>query len=339
MAITVMVLLAAGCGGGGDNSDLLPATGFKQVGATYVGRATCRDCHVTTDDQYDTQNHGLNFRVVHGDQITGYNGGCASCHTTGFGEASGYNHDGSTPRLEGIGCESCHGPGSKHVAADSIEERRANITRVPPAEDTCWTCHVNGQRFALDQPMTEVNALSLRNTVPNKVAPHHPQAMFLLGLQGYDTPATPSPHTNIPNTCVTCHMKYETNPENNKMDHSLAMLEPDLDFSQAVCASCHAARDTFVQVGVEELLIKLGGAFVNGMPNTTPENGDGLIGQFVRAHNIDVTTNAAPDDPNVQAFKMARYNYIYVEADKSDGVHNPGFAKKLLDDAIAAMTP
>lgn len=44
------------------------------------------------------------------------NSECLDCHVTGFGRATGFVDMFSTPRLKGVQCESCHGPGSLHAA-------------------------------------------------------------------------------------------------------------------------------------------------------------------------------------------------------------------------------
>ena len=44
---------------------------------------------------------------------------CIGCHTAGFGEPSGYLRKMKDTKLVDVGCESCHGPGSKHVTLAS----------------------------------------------------------------------------------------------------------------------------------------------------------------------------------------------------------------------------
>ena len=40
---------------------------------------------------------------------------CLTCHTTGFGKATGFKTAAASADLKGTTCEACHGPGSKHA--------------------------------------------------------------------------------------------------------------------------------------------------------------------------------------------------------------------------------
>jgi hypothetical protein len=44
-----------------------------------------------------------------------FDGECVVCHVVGFSEKSGFLDAGMPAKLKGVGCESCHGPGSTHV--------------------------------------------------------------------------------------------------------------------------------------------------------------------------------------------------------------------------------
>jgi len=63
---------------------------------------------------------------------------CVACHVTGYGEVGGTSL-GHTQRLENIQCETCHGPGSEHVAAKGLEDPPA-VQRQTNAS-TCTGCH------------------------------------------------------------------------------------------------------------------------------------------------------------------------------------------------------
>jgi len=343
--IVAIAIFIAGCGGGGSSTVVSSNGGFKQAGALYVGKGRCNDCHASTFAQFAGTVHGQNFHNLNGDDlISGHGGSCLPCHTQGFNNPSGYNDPKITPTtklaLEGIGCENCHGPGSKHAASQS----KADITRVPPDKQTCWACHDPGYKM-FDTPATipTVNDATFQNTAPGSVGgPHHAQTIMLMGREAYNTPASPSPHSTLPNTCLNCHYRSTTiSPINGKVDHSQANLLPDVSDkdTRAACVSCHGGgrlEDNPLQEGIKQMAIELGGADANGDPDANMAGG--LLKAYATAKNITLTTNAAPTDPNVKAYKAARYNLGFVLSDKSLGVHNPGLTTKLLKDAKAMIS-
>ena len=338
MAVLVVVVgaIVVGCGGG--TSQFVPPDTVITA-ATFVGRAVCATCHGHIDTEYSEQNHGLDFRVVHGDQIEGFGGGCAPCHTTGYDEPSGFVLGGSTPDLEGIGCEECHGPGSQH-AADPSE---LNIQVVPTAENSCWDCHAAGykQLKGYVGPTTDAN---LSGTKPGSVSVHHPQGIFLLGVYGYNRSGEPGPHRWVDNTCVTCHMNpiQSTVPLHVGVpaSHDDESLHPDL----TSCAYCHgsegAALAEFEELEEEiiEQLIELGGEDPADPGHPDHGVGGGLLAAYAAAHGIDLAANSDPDNPAVQAYKGARHSFMFVLNDGSYGTHNPGFAKNLLEDARSLLS-
>lgn len=343
VAAFVISLVVIGCGGGSNNDTPIPSAGFKQTGATYVGAINCRDCHANIYDQYtQEQPMGINDPATyHTDER--HVGSCGACHVTGYGQPTGGQLDGSTPMLDGIGCESCHGPGSKHLTAGSAADRRATITRVPP-DKTCMDCHgdrLNGnQPGALDQPYQMVTAETLRNTKANSIrGPHHAAAAFLMGRGGYNIPSPmTSPHSTLPNTCLNCHQK-NISSVTGKVDHGAEAQAPDTNTNRVECASCHSGRSVqFVQTGVKEALIELCGEDPDAPGEPDPDLAGGMFGAFVAAHALDIANNDNPDDPNLQAYKGARQNVKHIMGEGSMGVHNPGFARRLIDDARALLT-
>lgn len=66
---------------------------------------------------------------------------CVKCHVTGFHLAGGYPAADSTKNvaLENVTCESCHGPGGKHVASAMAEKKKTINVNV--TEKMCRQCH------------------------------------------------------------------------------------------------------------------------------------------------------------------------------------------------------
>ena len=92
----------------------LPPTGTKQVGATYVGDDTCLTCHEEQKKGYADTMHG---RTDHA----------------------------RAPAAK-MGCETCHGPGSKHAEDETIPGLIRAFGKEPPREgnETCLSCHQRG---------------------------------------------------------------------------------------------------------------------------------------------------------------------------------------------------
>lgn len=328
LAISLLaLLLVGGCGGHDGQVPVGPGPG--PAGATFVGLAVCATCHSGPAGAYVNSPHGKNFHDPasngsHADLINGMGGACAPCHVTGFGEPSGWTSSAATPHLDNIGCEECHGAGSKHAGAPGS----SNINLLPNSENTCWDCHVPSYKLLKSGAPPPATDASFASTAPGKVSPHNRQAPFLLGYLGYDRDQVQGPHAQIDNTCVTCHL----NPASSRK-HGATGLQVDFE----ACTPCHgsaAAGQALFESFDEEInaaLIELGGENPSepGEPNESPTGG--LLGAYATAHSIDLTTNSNPNDPYVKAYKAARYNYIYVIGGKA--AHNPPFAEKLVDDA------
>jgi cytochrome c554/c'-like protein len=121
----------------------LVALTFRR-GATYVGSDKCAACHQEIHREWAAGPHGKALEVLRRDQKD-RQPDCLRCHTTGYGELTGFKGEG-TPGHAGVGCESCHGPGSDHVAADaalaklSIYGLASDCPTCRP-EAVCRACH------------------------------------------------------------------------------------------------------------------------------------------------------------------------------------------------------
>ena len=106
----------------------------------YAGSAVCGSCHeeeYARFQQYSKKARSWHSVEVMAPKLTPEElRGCYACHTTGYGKG-GFVDYASTPQFADVGCETCHGPGAAHVAADGDP---AAITRAPTQED-CQTCH------------------------------------------------------------------------------------------------------------------------------------------------------------------------------------------------------
>ncbi|MAT68335.1 MAG: hypothetical protein CMJ58_02310 [Planctomycetaceae bacterium] len=116
----------------------------------YVGAKKCFICHRPETKTWSESEHARPAADVLG----GYHDdpACQKCHVTGFGEPSGFTAN-TDKDLHLVGCESCHGPGSGHIAAaerfvlampgeeDQIAQEMRDAIIKSPDDATCMQCH------------------------------------------------------------------------------------------------------------------------------------------------------------------------------------------------------
>ena len=117
----------------GDN-DRLRLKAFEELflkGASFVGSESCYPCHKEEYRQWGKSLHSKAFLSLtsRGKEDDSK---CVICHVLGFGYASGFKSIKETPTSINIQCESCHGPGSLHIAVKEIKEF---------SEEICAECH------------------------------------------------------------------------------------------------------------------------------------------------------------------------------------------------------
>jgi hypothetical protein len=103
--------------------------------AAFVGSATCAHCHPATVPVWESSKHHEAWETLEkvGKQ---FHLNCTGCHVTGWEKPGGVCRLDKVAGREDVGCESCHGPGSRHVESPSAD----NIT-AHPGQEVCITCH------------------------------------------------------------------------------------------------------------------------------------------------------------------------------------------------------
>ncbi len=147
----------------------------------YIGNAKCKMCHKKEEkgaqySKWEATSHAGAFETLKSEkatQIAKEKGiasdawkapECLKCHTTGFG-AGGYEVKDEAfwspvaddkvgakavkrmTGLQSVGCEACHGPGSKYKskkvkqAIIAGEKEASSVGLLEVNEETCMTCH------------------------------------------------------------------------------------------------------------------------------------------------------------------------------------------------------
>jgi len=117
---------------------------------TFVGEKVCSSCHFDQNLAWRKTKHAKGFEVLPAKYRA--DKACLTCHSTGFGQATGFKSVEATPGLAGTSCEACHGPGSKHAEKAkqftgkqlSDEQKKfvaSTIYKIEP-KNACIGCHV-----------------------------------------------------------------------------------------------------------------------------------------------------------------------------------------------------
>ena len=155
-------------------TDLLPTT------ADFVGSDACQSCHAQEFETWSGQAHAKAFATLESKGEAG-NEACVTCHTTGLGKTGGYAMGGGNdPNLAAVGCESCHGPGSEHVAEGAA--RRGTILSLGDKCDSCvilkicGSCHDDandpGFRFEVQEKIDRQRHGTIEPSTPQQAHGH-----------------------------------------------------------------------------------------------------------------------------------------------------------------------
>ncbi len=143
--------------------------------ATYIGAKKCKACHMKQFKSWKKTTMATSFENLKAgvkadektkaglDPAKDYTAdpNCLGCHTTGYGKG-GFTTIEETPKLAGVQCEGCHGPGS--IYAKTMKKNKKAWKKdgykteslkaeglIIPSEDEagCMSCHGS------DSPFTE----------------------------------------------------------------------------------------------------------------------------------------------------------------------------------------
>ena len=115
--------------------------------ADYVGSKKCKMCHKGEKkgkvfEKWQESKHAKAFETL---KKAGKekDTACLECHVTGLNKGGFKVGDANASKFEGVGCESCHGPGSDYKKM-SVMKNKAKSTAAGllyPKEKDCKVCH------------------------------------------------------------------------------------------------------------------------------------------------------------------------------------------------------
>ena len=133
----------------------------KELAGKFVGSESCKICHEESYIVWKKSGHAKGYSTLTGlNPPRNFDPECVSCHVVGWHPTeyypyeTGYESLQKTPQLIDVGCETCHGPGGAHVAAENRSDpelqqklrKAAVITKAEAADPRsgkqhCFTCH------------------------------------------------------------------------------------------------------------------------------------------------------------------------------------------------------
>jgi predicted CXXCH cytochrome family protein len=252
-------------------------TAAPQGPATYVGPSVCETCHTEEHDVWSTSLHAQAFSspVFQEDWTKdGSKNSCLECHTTG------YESVGGTYALEGVTCESCHGPFQQGHPTQPMP--------VTPDASLCATCHktTTNEWRASKHGQINLDCQSCHD-------PHTQKSKFesvtALCTNCHKDPGQSFAHGSHANAglqCSNCHMY--TSPRTSAPILGLLPTGHTFSVGSEACIGCH--QDT---VHSRSTILELTGQVnAQGGPNFEE------LQQKVQAQEAEIT--------NLQATNSAR---------------------------------
>ncbi|MEK6751645.1 MAG: collagen-like protein [Chloroflexota bacterium] len=343
LIIAAVVITACGTGPEGPVGPAGPEGPQGEAGpAASASDLTCTECHndttLITSKQAQFKElsvHGTGEAFIRGEGTA-----CAGCHGSEGTKArinSGLPpHDPSVVGVVNVSpfnCRTCHNIHTTYTKDDFSLTGAEQPVKFEYSDGTfdggqgnlCANCH----QIRNEKPVVTDGNIAI---ISSRFGTHYgTEAQMLVGEGGLgEVSGSPSKHyEQVPNTCVGCHMGDERN-------HTYLP-------TVARCQDCHADVTDFdvngVQTEITAMLEELHTLFVEKKLMNPDEvaNPSSLWGIYDPA--TDKWSNPSVDAPLTvpEAVANAMWNYKLVTYDQSMGVHNPAYAKALLESALETM--
>ena len=326
------------------------------------GTSSCIECHdadaslITPEYQWARSMHNAGTAIARSS-----NASCSSCHSSqGFllsdGNTLGMFEAVNDPTT--INCYTCHNIHKDYLPSDLSftfpDQPEWHVTYGKAVDfdlekgNLCAHCHQSRVR---EPVVDDLNAMY--SGISTHYGPHYsPQANLSGGFGAYELEGSLSygdgthAHTNIENSCVKCHMGFSSAAGSG--GHGMGVGHSDLEAS---CTPCHsngssatAAYDTYYVANFETIDHSVDPPVLNTTSLYT-QLGDLLTEKGVYTKVVD-SVGGHPEDVHYNinggleingTLTAALFNHRYLYQDHSHGMHNPGYARALLQNSLESV--
>jgi formate-dependent nitrite reductase cytochrome c552 subunit len=310
------------------------------------GQEQCGTCHnsssliVAKQLQWAASQHAL------GSEFERTSTTCAGCHTNeGFHEVlqtGEFNTAAEVLNPTGQNCRTCHNVHKEYKDTDWALTKTGDVKFRSAATNfdfgkgaLCATCH---QSRALSVPLDISNPSATYQITSTSFGPHYSTAANAFAANGAIEITGPETYVKtfihqsvLKNTCVDCHMAKARGAEAG--GHTMKMSYPSSTGTPtayvAACTGCHEGLKNFDY-------------------NSTQTKIKALIGELrtklVAKNLLDTTTSNGvwtSDRAKIGTYPVnhvaAIFNYRWLTADQSWGVHNPKYINAVVKNSINAV--
>ena len=332
MLLLALAVVFTGCAGepgpAGPAGPAGPPGPEGPAGMASESAGNCADCHNAGTELYAKQVQ--HAQSLHGGGLTFERNGaaCAACHTS-EGYASRIDQGADMINLEAaiavpspVNCRTCHKIHETNTAADWALTYEAPV-KLALGGDTidlgqgnlCASCH---------QPrVSEIPSTGSYEITSMRFGPHHgPQSTVLTGKASAFEYKGSNVHAMVPDGCVSCHMAAPYGKQSG--DHTWTMAyeyHGSAVPNVAGCTSCHPELEEDETFDRNDLMTDVAALLA--------EAEAALKAAGVMRDDGYAVTGTFPAE-----LAGAFWDVKTIQEDRSLGIHNPGYTKALLKNAI-----
>ena len=222
--------------------EALPPGAAEFVGYTDEASklTVCGNCHVGQQGKWETTAHAGAWEDL---QASGHaSATCEGCHTIGQlgNETTGTVGWDATqdPRYHDVQCESCHGPGLKHLQDPAVTQPFAMLGVGANASEGCGECHNGTHHPFAEEWATSAHANTTNHAQENAACVQCHEARGVFAAWGLDTKYSDQDSQEvIPITCGVCHDPHGS-PNTKQLRYPINTSNVDTN----LCMKCHHNR-------------------------------------------------------------------------------------------------